>query len=51
MKIVKDCEVQEITTFLIIKPDFREVFSILEINKGMLDFLKKKHEKKMLRHL
>jgi hypothetical protein len=40
-----------IATFLIIKPDFREVFSSLETNEGRLDLLEREHEKEMLRCL
>jgi hypothetical protein len=51
MKMVKGCGVQEKTalmrtsTSLIVKPEFREVFSSLETNEGRLDLLKRGHEK------
>jgi hypothetical protein len=53
LKMVKDCGVEEGTdimhtaTFLIMKPEFREVFSLLETDKGRLHLLKKEHEKEM----
>jgi hypothetical protein len=55
MKMVKDCGVQEgtalmhTTTFLIMKPEFREVFTSLETNEGRLDLIEMEHEKEMKR--
>jgi len=36
-------------TMLIMKPEFREVFSHLKTNKGRLDVLEREHEKEMRR--
>ena len=53
MKMVKDCGVQEktalmhSTTLLIVKPEFREIFSLLETNEGRFDLLEREHEKEM----
>jgi hypothetical protein len=55
MKMVKDCGVQERTplmhtaTFLIMKPEFREVFSSLETNEGRLDLIEREHEKETMK--
>ena len=55
MKMVKDCGVQEKTTlmhtatFLIVKPEFREVFSMLEIKEGRFDLLEREHAKELMR--
>jgi hypothetical protein len=52
MKMVKDCGVQEGTalmhtsTSLIMKPEFREVFSSLETNEGRLDLIEREHDKR-----
>ncbi|CAO2209508.1 unnamed protein product, partial [Urochloa humidicola] len=57
MQMVKDCGVQEKTalmrtaTFLIVKPDFREVFSLLETKEGMFDLLEREHEKELMKRL
>lgn len=57
MKMVKDCGVQEKTalmhtaTFLIVKPEFREVFSLLETNEGRLDLLEREHEKESIKRM
>ncbi len=56
MKMVKDCGVEEKTalmhtsTTLIMKPEFREVFSYLETNKGRLYLIEREHEKEMTKH-
>jgi hypothetical protein len=55
MKLVEECGVEEGTplmhtaTMLIMKPEFREVFSHLKTNKGRLDVLEREHEKEMRR--
>jgi hypothetical protein len=55
MKMVKDYGVQEgtalmhTTTFLIMKPEFREVFTSLETNEGWLDLIEREHEKEMMK--
>jgi hypothetical protein len=55
MKMVKDYGVQEgtalmhTTTFLIMKPEFREVFTSLETNEGRLDLIEREHEKEMMK--
>ncbi|XP_066350300.1 zinc finger CCCH domain-containing protein 43-like, partial [Miscanthus floridulus] len=55
MKMVEECGVEEGTplmhtaTMLIMKPEFREVFSHLKTNKGRLDVLEREHEKEMRR--
>ncbi|XP_034586696.1 uncharacterized protein [Setaria viridis] len=55
MKMVKDCGVQEKTalmhtaTFLIVKPEFREVFSSLETKEGRFDLIEREHEKELLK--
>jgi len=55
MKMVEECGVEEgtplmhTTTMLIVKPEFREVFSHLKTNKGRLDVLEREHEKEMRR--
>jgi len=36
-------------TMLIMKPEFREVFSHLKTNKGRLDVIEREHEKEMMR--
>ena len=57
LKMVKDCGVEEGTdimhtaTFLIMKPEFREVFSLLETKKGRLHLLEKEHEKEMRKQM
>ena len=54
MKMVKGCGVQEKTalmhtsTSLIVKPKFREVFSLLETNEERSDLLEREHEKEMM---
>ncbi|CAD6266454.1 unnamed protein product [Miscanthus lutarioriparius] len=54
MKMVKGCGVQEKTALmhtsmsLIVKPEFREVFSLLETNEGRFDLLEREHEKEIL---
>ena len=53
LKMVTDCGVEEgtdimhTTTFFIMKPEFREVFSLLKTDKGRLHLLEKEHEKEM----
>ena len=53
LSMVKECGVEEGTdimhtaTFLIMKPEFREVFGLLETNDGRLHLLKREHEKEM----
>jgi hypothetical protein len=37
------------TTFLILKPEFRKAFSLLETNKERLDLIQRGHEKKLMR--
>ena len=55
MKMVKDCGVQEkttlihTTTFLIVKPEFMEVFSMLETKEGRFDLLEREHAERMRR--
>ena len=55
IRMVKDCGVEEgtalmhTTTSLIVKPEFREVFSSLETNKGRLDLIEREHEKEMMK--
>jgi len=55
MKMVKNCGVQEKTalmhtaTFLIVKPEFREVFSMLETKEGRFDLLEREHAELMRR--
>ncbi|KAG2578779.1 hypothetical protein PVAP13_6NG112100 [Panicum virgatum] len=55
MKMVKDCAVEEGTALLhtasslIMKPEFREVLSSLEIFKGRLDLIEREHEKEMMK--
>jgi hypothetical protein len=39
------------TTFLIVKPEFREVFSSLETNERRLDLLEREHEKQLMKHM
>nr|TKW27779.1 hypothetical protein SEVIR_3G279800v2 [Setaria viridis] len=57
MQMVKDCGVQEktalmhTTTFLIVKPEFREVFSSLETNEERFDLLEREHQKELMRRL
>ena len=57
MKLVKDCGVKEKTALmhttltLIVKPDFREIFNVLETEEGRFDFLEREHEKEMLKHV
>lgn len=57
MKVVKECGVQEgtalmyTTASLIVKPEFRELFSSLETTKGRLDLIERELEKEtMKRH-
>ena len=51
IRMVKDCGVQEKTalmhtaTFLIMKPEFREVLSSLETNEGRFDLLEREHRR------
>ena len=51
MKLVKECGVEEKTalfhtaTLLIVKPEFREIFSLLETNEGRKDLLEREHER------
>ncbi|PNT75998.1 hypothetical protein BRADI_1g42753v3, partial [Brachypodium distachyon] len=51
MKLVKECGVKEKTalmhtaTFLIVKPEFRKIFTLLETKEGRLDLLERVHEK------
>jgi hypothetical protein len=55
MQMVKDCGVQEKTALvhtailLIMKPEFREVFSSLETNEGRFDLLEREHEKESMK--
>jgi hypothetical protein len=55
MKMVEECGVEEGTplmhtaTMLIMKPEFREVFSHPKTNFGRLDVLEREHEKEMRR--
>lgn len=55
MYMVKDCGVQEkialmyTSTLLIVKPDFREVFSSLEMNEGRFNLFEREHEMEMNR--
>ena len=55
MTMVEECGVEEGTalmhtaTMLIMKPEFREVFSQLKTNKGRLDVIEREHEKEMMR--
>jgi hypothetical protein len=57
MKLVKDCGVKEKTSLmhttltLIVKPEFREIFNVLETKEGRFDFLEREHEKEMLKHV
>jgi hypothetical protein len=57
MQMVKDYGVQEKTalmhtaTFVIVKPEFREVFSSLETIEGRFDLLEREHEKDLLKSL
>nr|TKW36703.1 hypothetical protein SEVIR_2G457200v2 [Setaria viridis]TKW36704.1 hypothetical protein SEVIR_2G457200v2 [Setaria viridis]TKW36705.1 hypothetical protein SEVIR_2G457200v2 [Setaria viridis] len=57
MKMVKNCGVQEktplmhTTTFLIIKPEFREIFSMLETNEGRFNLLEREHTKELMRRM
>jgi hypothetical protein len=37
------------TTLLIVKSEFREIFSSLEINEGRFDLLEREHEKELMR--
>jgi hypothetical protein len=52
MKMVKDCGIEEKTalmhtaTLLIMKPEFREILSALEINKGRFDLIEREYEMK-----
>lgn len=56
MELVKDCGVKEktalmhITLTLIVKPEFREIFNVLETKEGRFDFLEREHEE-MLKHV
>jgi hypothetical protein len=55
MQMAKDCGVQEgtalmhTTTMMIVKPDFREIFSLLQTKEGRFDLLQREHEKEMKR--
>jgi hypothetical protein len=37
------------TTMMIVKPEFREIFSLLQTKEGRLDLLEREHEKEMRR--
>ena len=53
--MVIECGVEEgtalmyIASSLILKPDFRELFSSLRTNKGRLDLIEREHEKEMMK--
>ena len=53
--MVEDCGVQEkialmyTSTLLIVKPDFREVCSSLEMNEGRFNLFEREHEMEMNR--
>ncbi|XP_051221354.2 uncharacterized protein [Lolium perenne] len=55
VQMAKDCRVQEgtalmhTTTMMIVKPDFREIFSLLQTKEGRFDLLQREHEKEMKR--
>jgi hypothetical protein len=55
--MVEDCGVQEKTalmhtaTMLIMKSEFREVFSSLKTNEGILDLPEREHEKELMKRL
>ncbi|KAM0856059.1 hypothetical protein ACQ4PT_049365 [Festuca glaucescens] len=55
MQMAKDCGVQEgtalmhTTTMMIVKPDFREIFRLLQTKEGRFDLLQREHEKEMKR--
>jgi hypothetical protein len=55
MQMAKDCGVKEgtalmhTTTMMIVKPDFREIFSLLQTKEGRFDLLQREHEKEMKR--
>ncbi|XP_037418469.1 L10-interacting MYB domain-containing protein-like [Triticum dicoccoides] len=57
MKMVKECGVKEKTALmhttltLIVKPEFRGIFNVLETEEGRFDFLEREHEKEMLKHV
>jgi hypothetical protein len=39
------------TTFLIVKPEFREVFSMIETNEERFELFEMEHAKEMMRHM
>lgn len=53
MKMVKECGVQEktalmhTTSLMIMKPEFRELLSVLETNEGRFDLIERENEKEM----
>ena len=53
MKMVQECGVQEktalmhTTSLMIMKPEFRELLSVLETNEGRFDLIEREHEKEM----
>jgi hypothetical protein len=55
MQMVKECGVEEktalmhITTLLIMKPEFREVLSLLETYEWRFDLLEREHAKELKR--
>ncbi|KAM0864150.1 hypothetical protein ACQ4PT_044105 [Festuca glaucescens] len=55
LQMAKDCGVKEgtalmhTTTMMIVKPDFREIFSLLQTKEGRFDLLQREHEKEMKR--
>jgi hypothetical protein len=55
VKMVIECGVEEgialmyTTSSLIRQPDFRELFSCLQTNKGRLDLIEREHEKEMMK--
>jgi hypothetical protein len=57
MQMVEDCGVKEKTalmhtaTMMIMKSEFREVFSSLKTNEGRLDLLEREHEKELMKRL
>jgi hypothetical protein len=57
MQMFEDCGVQEKTalmhtaTMLIMKSEFREVFSSLKTNEGILDLPEREHEKELMKRL
>ena len=55
MQMVKDCGVKEgtalmhTTTMMIVKPEFREIFSLFQTKEGRFDLLEREHQKEMKR--